>query len=91
MLSACSEAGFTPALADHPDHIENVMAAVGSGPPTWTVVYEPYARLLNPERVAFRPSDPPLRMTTALAVPGEATTLSIAPLLRACAVAAAVE
>ncbi len=91
VFSACSEAGFTPALADHPDHIENVMAAIGSGTPTWTVVYEPYARMLNPEHVAFRPSDPPLRMMTALAVPEDATTLTIAPLLRACAVAASVD
>ncbi len=88
VMGACAEAGFSPRLADHPEAVEDVLAAVASGPPSWSVLYEPHARMLQLDRVAFRPSDPPLRLTTALAVPEAATTASLAPLLRACAAAA---
>lgn len=89
VIGACAEAGFTPTLTDHPERIENILAAIATGPPTWTVLYEPHARMLHQGAVVFRPSDPPLQMTTALAVPEDATTAHIAPLLRACAAAAA--
>jgi hypothetical protein len=38
--------------------------------------------------VVFRPTDPELVMPTALAVREDATSRTVAPLLRACAVAA---
>jgi DNA-binding transcriptional LysR family regulator len=88
VLGVCAEAGFTPALADHPEGVENVMAAVASGPPTWTVLYEPHVRMLSQSLAAFRLTDPPLVMPTALAVREDATSRSLAPLLRACASAA---
>jgi DNA-binding transcriptional LysR family regulator len=88
VMSACAEAGFTPRLADHPDAVEAVLAAIASGPPSWSVLYEPHARMLNLDSVAFRPTDPPLGLMTALAVPAAATTASLAPLLRACTAAA---
>ena len=85
VIGACAQAGFSPRLADHPDAVEDVLAAVASGPPSWSVLYEPHARMLHLDRVVFRPSEPPLGLTTALAVPEEATTATLAPLLRACA------
>jgi DNA-binding transcriptional LysR family regulator len=88
VLGACADAGFTPTLADHPEAVEDVLAAVASGPPSWSVLYEPHARMLNLDRVVFRPSDPPLGLMTALAVPEAATTATLAPLLRACTAAA---
>jgi DNA-binding transcriptional LysR family regulator len=84
VLGACAAAGFTPALAQHPERLEHALAAVAAGPPTWTVVYEPHARQLQYGAVAFRPTDPPLAMTTYLAVNRHATTAAVAPLLRAC-------
>ena len=88
VVGSCADAGFTPTLADHPDAIQDVLAAVASGPPSWSVLYEPHARMLNLDRVVFRPSEPPLALATALAVPEGATTAALAPLLRACTAAA---
>ena len=88
VMGACAEAGFSPRLADHPEAVEDVLVAVASGPPSWSVLYEPHARMLNLDRVVFRPSDPPLGLMTALAVPEAATTTALAPLLRACSAAA---
>jgi DNA-binding transcriptional LysR family regulator len=87
VLGACARAGFTPVLADHPDHLEHTLATIAAGPPTWTVVYEPHARMISQGSVVFRATDPALSMTTSLAVAQDATTGAIAPLLRACAVA----
>jgi DNA-binding transcriptional LysR family regulator len=55
--------------------------------PSWTVIYEAHAQTLNQPRLAFRPT-PELIMPTALAVRADATSRSLAPLLRACAAAA---
>jgi DNA-binding transcriptional LysR family regulator len=88
VMAACANAGFTPRLADYPEAVQDVLAAVASGPPSWTVLYEAHARMLRSGRVAFRATDPPLSLMTALAVPEAATTASLAPLLKACATAA---
>ena len=88
VMDACAEAGFTPALADHPDSIEQVLAAVASGSPTWTVMYEPHARMMNQSRVRFQAAGPALVMPTSLAVRDDTTSRTVAPLLRACAAAA---
>ena len=85
VLRACADAGFTPVLTDHPHHLEHTLARIAAGPPTWTVIYEPHARLMREGSVVFRPTDPPLSITTSLAVAEDATTATIAPLLRACA------
>lgn len=87
VLQACADAGFTPALADHPHSLEHTMATIAAGPPTWTVIYEPHARMMHPASVVFRQTDPPLSMTTSLAVSEGATTVTLAPLLRACTAA----
>lgn len=88
VMGACADAGFSPRLAAHPDAVEDVLAAVASGPPSWSVLYETHARMLSTDRVVFRATDPPLGLMTALAVPEAATTASLAPLLKACSAAA---
>jgi len=85
VLGACADAGFTPALAQHPGRLEPMLAALAVEPPTWTVVYEAHARSIRQASVRFRRTDPPLSMATFLAVPESATTATVAPLLRACA------
>jgi DNA-binding transcriptional LysR family regulator len=88
VLGACADAGFTPTLGPHTGNLETTHAAIAAGPPSWTVIYEAHARTLNQPRLAFRPTDPELVMPTALAVRADAPSRAIAPLLRACAVAA---
>jgi DNA-binding transcriptional LysR family regulator len=88
VTSACAAAGVTPALAAHPESVEGVLAAVASGPPSWSVLYEAHARMLSSDRVVFRATAPALGLMTALAVPAAATTAALAPLLRACRAAA---
>jgi DNA-binding transcriptional LysR family regulator len=87
VLGACAGAGFTPVLGGHLGSLEDLIAAVGSGPPSWTVIYEPQAQTLRQPLVAFLPTEPELVMPTALAVPADATSRQVAPLLRACAAA----
>jgi hypothetical protein len=70
VLAACREAGFeprrAPALIEH-----DMLAAIAAGPPTWTVFYAAQAQLLTAPGVAFRETDPPLRMPTLLALPAK--------------------
>jgi DNA-binding transcriptional LysR family regulator len=87
VLGACATAGFSPVMGSHPGTLDNLIAAVAGGPPSWSVIYEPFARTLREPRVAFRPTDPPLIMPTHLAVRADATSRELAPLLRACAAA----
>jgi hypothetical protein len=84
VLGACADAGFTPALHSHASGLDDTHALIAAGPPSWTVIYEAHARALNHPHVAFRPTHPELVMPTELAVPQDATSRSIAPLLRAC-------
>jgi len=91
VLAACEAAGFTPVLGDHLDSLEDLIAAVGSGLPSWTVIYEPQARTLRHPHVVFLPTEPALMMPTALAVRADATSREVAPLLRACAAAGSID
>jgi len=88
VMAACAAAGFVPVLAPHLDTLENNLATIGAGRPSWTVVYEAHARTLNVPLVAFRPAVADLVMSTALAVRADTTSGAIAPILRACAIAA---
>jgi DNA-binding transcriptional LysR family regulator len=88
VLTACAEAGFTPVLGGSLGSLEDVIAAIGSGLPSWTVVYESHARTLRQPLVAFVATEPALLLPTALAVPAGARSGQVAPLLRACAAAA---
>jgi DNA-binding transcriptional LysR family regulator len=84
VLGACADAGFTPIIGSHTSGLDNTHALIAAGPPSWTVIYEAHARALNHPHVAFRPTAPPLVMATQLAVAHDATSRSLAPLLRAC-------
>jgi hypothetical protein len=42
-----------------------VLAAVGSGAPSWTVMYASHARMIQSPRVAFRATEPELSVTTS--------------------------
>jgi DNA-binding transcriptional LysR family regulator len=88
VLNACASAGFTPAIGSHPSGVDNTHALIGAGVPSWSVIYEAHARALNHPHVAFRPTSPELMMPTELAVPLDATSRALAPLLRACREAA---
>jgi DNA-binding transcriptional LysR family regulator len=87
VLGACANAGFTPVPGGYPGSLEDLIAAVGSGPPSWTVIYEPQAHTMRQPLVVFLRTEPELIMPTALAVPADATSRQVAPLLRACAAA----
>ena len=88
VLGACADTGFTPKLGTHTGNLETTHAAIATGAPGWTVIYEAHARTLNQPRLAFRATSPELVMPTALAVRSDGTSHSLAPLLRACAAAA---
>lgn len=89
VMDACASAAFTPVLGGHLGTLQDLIAAVGAGPASWTVIYEPQARVLRQPRVVFLPTEPALMMPTVLAVRADATSRQVAPLLRACAVAEA--
>jgi DNA-binding transcriptional LysR family regulator len=85
---ACAAAGFAPTLGAHLGSMDDLIAAIGSGSPSWTVIYEPQADLQRRSWVQFVPTEPELVMPTYLAVPATATSHDVAPLLSACAAAA---
>lgn len=91
VLGACAAAGFTPVLGGHLDALQDLIAAIGSGSPSWTVIYEPQARTMRQPSVAFLPTQPAMIMPTRLAVRADATSREVAPLLRACAAAEAAD
>ncbi|RKN44780.1 LysR family transcriptional regulator [Streptomyces hoynatensis] len=88
VAGACREAGFAPLPGPPAGSLHDTLAAIGAGPPTWTVVYASQAGQLRPARVAFRPPrGRTLALTTALCVRAEAPTPFL-PLLRAACAAA---
>jgi DNA-binding transcriptional LysR family regulator len=91
VLGACAAAGFTPVLGGHLEELQDLIAAIGSGSPSWTVIYEPQARTMRQPSVAFLPTQPAMIMPTRLAVRADATSREVAPLLRACAAAEATD
>jgi DNA-binding transcriptional LysR family regulator len=91
VMSACADAGFTPVLGTYPGSLDNLIASVATGSPSWTVIFETQARTLHQPQVAFLPTKPPLVMPTFLAVRNDVTSRQIAPLLRACAAAQSVD
>jgi DNA-binding transcriptional LysR family regulator len=83
---ACRAAGFEPRLAPALNE-QDMLAAITTGPPTWTVYYAAQAETLAAAGIVFREPDPPLCMPTLLAMP---TTRSdvLDALLNACRAAA---
>jgi DNA-binding transcriptional LysR family regulator len=68
ILGACAEAGFEPTLGPPFTTAQDALAEIGTGPPTWTVLYTAAADLMPIRRVAFRPLAG-LAAQTCLAVP----------------------
>jgi DNA-binding transcriptional LysR family regulator len=89
VLGRCAEAGVLPhRLAFDGGPVDNLLAAVSTGVPSWTVLYEAHARMIQSPRVAFVHFDPALSMPTCLAFSARATSQDAAPLLDAARVAA---
>jgi hypothetical protein len=89
VLGRCAEAGVHPhRLVFDGGPVDNLLAAVSTGVPSWTVLYEAHARMIHSPRVAFVQLDPALSMPTCLAFPERTTSHEAAPLLAAARVAA---
>jgi DNA-binding transcriptional LysR family regulator len=87
VLGCCADAGHTPRRLEYDDGpVDTLLAAIAAGPPSWTVLYESHARMLNSPRVAFVPVEPDLRLPTFLAVRENGSSRAIAPILDACAI-----
>ncbi|MEU9130307.1 LysR substrate-binding domain-containing protein [Kitasatospora sp. NPDC048540] len=69
VLAACRDAGFDPVPGPASSTLQDTLAAIGTGPPMWTVVYAANARMMQIPRVVFRPvRSPGLALPTALAL-----------------------
>jgi len=89
VLGRCAEAGVHPhRLAFDGGPVDNLLAAVSTGVPSWTVLYEAHSRMIQSPRVAFVRVDPEVSMPTCLAFSASATSQDAAPLLDAARVAA---
>jgi DNA-binding transcriptional LysR family regulator len=83
VTNACAGVGFEPQRAGTTSSLQDNLAAIGAGAPTWTVVYAAQASQLRSSRVAFVPiGSPSLAMPTALAF--AARSESTEAVLRAC-------
>jgi hypothetical protein len=83
-MTACHDSGFSPKLGSPSDSLQNTLAQIAAGQPFWTPVYESHRRVLHHPGVEFRPTRPPLAMTTYLAVPAEGRPAWLNPLIQAC-------
>ncbi|WP_031075770.1 LysR family transcriptional regulator [Streptomyces sp. NRRL WC-3742] len=68
VLDACARAGFEPTRSPLQGSLQDTLAAIGTGTPTWTVLYAATARMTSTTRIAFRPCRTPLALPTSLAV-----------------------
>jgi hypothetical protein len=68
ILGACADAGFDPLSRPPFTTPQDTLAEIGTGQPTWTVLYTAAASLMPVHRVAFRPLAG-LTAQTCLAVP----------------------
>jgi len=86
LLAACRSAGFEPQQRPAAGSDQDLLAAIGAGPATWTVYYTAQAEMLSAQAagVAFVTIDPPLRMLTSLALPAAGESAALGPLLEAC-------
>ncbi|MCK9877752.1 LysR family transcriptional regulator [Frankia sp. AgPm24] len=89
VLHACRDAGFQPVPSPLTGStLEDTLAAIGAGTPTWTVLYAAHAQGLHAPRVAFRtPRGTRLSVPTSLCVRATAPTPYLPLLLDACAAA----
>ncbi|MFD7705779.1 LysR family transcriptional regulator [Streptomyces sp. NPDC059785] len=86
VTGACRAHGFEPVTAPAPGSLHDTLAAVGGGPPSWTVVYASQARQLHTPRVTFRPlSGSGLWMETSVLAREDDTNAAVRRLLGLCA------
>jgi DNA-binding transcriptional LysR family regulator len=88
ILDACAAAGFDPLPGPPFTNVQDTLAEIGAGPPTWTVLYTAAAEQVPVRRVAFRPLAG-LTAQTCLAVPPGPPGPALRRLLDACASASA--
>lgn len=86
ILGACADAGFQPLPGPPFTTPQDALAEIGTGPPTWTVLYTAAAELIPVRKVAFRPLAG-LTAQTCLAVPPGPPGPALRRLLDACATA----
>ncbi|WP_214417263.1 LysR family transcriptional regulator [Sphaerisporangium fuscum] len=78
LLAACRQAGFEPKPGPAFTNIQDTIAEIGTGPASWTILYQAAADMVPVRRVTLRPLAG-VRVTTSLAVapgpPGPALRL----------------
>ncbi|WP_439679234.1 LysR substrate-binding domain-containing protein [Embleya sp. MST-111070] len=85
LVGACRAAGFEPVVGRTFTTDQDTLAAIGAGPPTWTVFYASKAAILSTTRTVFRPFAAPVpTMQTYLAIRPDAPARRLAALLDAC-------
>jgi DNA-binding transcriptional LysR family regulator len=68
ILGFCQAAGFEPVLGKPFTTVQNTLAEIGFGDPTWGIFYEGSVHANPSSLVTHLPTDPPLRARTSLAV-----------------------
>jgi DNA-binding transcriptional LysR family regulator len=90
VLRRCARAGIHPRrLPFDGGPVDNLLATVAAGAPSWAVVFASHAEVLHTSGVSFVDPDPDLILRTSLALPEGVTSREAAPLLDACRIAAA--
>jgi DNA-binding transcriptional LysR family regulator len=86
VVGACVRAGFEPLRLPPAGQLEETLATLGLGEPSWAVVYAARAPGLANPRIAIRPAaGAGLWMRTSLVVAAGSSSSRLAPLLRGCA------
>ncbi|KJS62659.1 LysR family transcriptional regulator [Streptomyces rubellomurinus] len=68
VLDACARAGFRPSLLPSQSILQDTLASIGAGAPSWTVVYAANTRMTTTQRIVFRPCRTPLALPVSVAV-----------------------
>jgi DNA-binding transcriptional LysR family regulator len=85
VVTACVDSGTRPVFASSSGVLEDILTTIGVGKPSWTVLYAARTERVRNPRVAFRPTRPPLALSTYLAIPADTPSEPVEALLRACA------
>lgn len=89
LVEACRTAGFEPRPGPPFTTDQDTLAAIATGPPSWTVYYASQAAIQTAPRVVFRPlADPTPSLQTYLAVRPDPPSPQLTALLDACAASA---
>jgi len=86
VVNSCHAMGVEPTPGPISTNLQDTLAAIGVGAPSWTVVYAAHAALLQTSRVVFRPFQAPgLALTTSLVFNRKTPSPQAELLVRACA------